>query len=151
MREVVVVLDNVRSAHNVGAIFRTCDGAGVKKIYLCGITPFPPHPKIVKTAIGAENFVEWEHFKNTSTAIERLKHEDYKIVCVEQTENAVDYFEASYPQKIALVFGHELTGVSLEAINSSNAHIMLRMRGKKKSLNVSTTVGIITFHIINSK
>lgn len=151
MREVIVILDNIRSAHNVGAIFRTCDGAGIQKIYLCGITPYPPHPKILKTAIGAEEYIEWEHAKEIKNVILEIKAKGFEVIAVEQTDKAIDYFSQSYPQKIALIFGHELTGVSLEALELSDRHIMLRMHGKKKSLNVATTTGIITFHIINSQ
>jgi tRNA G18 (ribose-2'-O)-methylase SpoU len=143
----VVVLDNVRSALNVGAIFRTCDGAGASKLYLCGITPYPPHNKIPKTALGAIDYVEWERAGSTAEVIAKLKDEGYKCVGVEQTENSKLFNEVEYSEKIALVFGHEITGVSTEVLNMCDEKVIVPMYGRKESLNVATTVGIVCYEV----
>jgi len=143
----VIVLDNIRSALNVGAIFRTCDGAGVAKLYLCGITPYPPHNRIPKTALGASEYVEWERFPNTMELLQKLKDEGYTLVTVEQTPNAKPYYEVDYPEKTALVFGHEITGVNDEAVNLSDIQVEVPMFGQKNSLNVATTAGILSYHL----
>jgi len=150
MKNLTVILDNIRSAHNVGAIFRTCDGAGVNMLYLCGITPYPPHKKILKTALGAEEYIKWKHENSTKNVIHELQGQGYKIISVEQTSKAKHYNNFSYPQKVALVFGNEITGISSEVLALSDHHIELPMIGRKNSLNVSTTVGIIVYHIIFS-
>jgi len=147
MKEIIIILDNIRSALNVGAIFRTCDGAAVKKIYLIGITPQPGHQKLIKTALGAEKYIEWEYCKNIDEIIDRLVKENYRIYSVEQTSTSIIYSEVSYPQKTVLIFGHEITGVSATALEKSKAHIQIPMLGKKNSLNVSTCVGIIIYYI----
>lgn len=146
-REIIVVLDNVRSALNVGAIFRTCDAVGVAKLILCGITPYPPHPKVVKTALGAQEYVPYEHVADINRLIKSLQSDDYTILSVEQTENSVMYQTVNYPKKVALIFGNEITGVQKEFLDNSNKHIELPMVGKKESLNVATTAGIVLYHI----
>lgn len=143
--EVVVILDNVRSAFNVGSIFRTCDGAGVKKLYLCGITPDGEHKKIKKTALGAEGYLDWEHVKDSLQLTTALKNEGFKVVSVEQTEQSEDYKNFSYPQKVAFIFGNEITGVDPKLIDMSDHVVDIEMNGKKNSLNVATTVGIILY------
>jgi tRNA G18 (ribose-2'-O)-methylase SpoU len=143
----IVVLDNVRSALNVGAIFRTCDGAGASKLYLCGITPYPPHNKIPKTALGAIDYVEWERAGSTAEVIAKLKDEGYKCVGVEQTANSKLFNEVEYSGKIALVFGHEITGVSTEILNMCEEKVIVPMYGRKESLNVATTVGIVCYEV----
>ncbi|MEP7103461.1 MAG: RNA methyltransferase [Candidatus Dojkabacteria bacterium] len=144
-KHIIVILDNIRSTFNVGSILRTSDGAGVTKLYLCGITPTPDHPKIKKTALGAEDYVKWEHHKNILEVINKLRKEGYTIVCVEQSEKAVDYKEYEYPKKVAFVFGNEISGVSEYIMEDSDAIIDIEMHGKKNSLNVATTVGIILY------
>jgi 23S rRNA (guanosine2251-2'-O)-methyltransferase len=143
----VIVLDNIRSALNVGAIFRTCDGAGVSKLYLCGITPYPPHNRIPKTALGASEYVEWERFPNTIELLQKLKEEGYTLVSVEQTPNSKPYFEVEYPEKTALIFGHEISGVNDEVVNLSDIQVEVPMFGQKNSLNVATTAGILSYHL----
>jgi 23S rRNA (guanosine2251-2'-O)-methyltransferase len=150
-REVVVILDNIRSALNVGAIMRTCDGAGVKKMCLCGITPDKFHRKISKTALGAEEYIETEHFRSTKDAILKYKSENYKIYSVEQTQNSINYFGESYPDKLCLIFGNEITGVSTEVLVNSDKTLEVPMSGKKNSLNVATTAGIVIYHVIQSE
>jgi 23S rRNA (guanosine2251-2'-O)-methyltransferase len=146
-REIVVALDNVRSALNVGAIFRTCDGAGVKKLILGGITPFPPHKKLVKTALGAEEYVEWEHTKDIKEIIEKYKKEGFSIYAVEQNGDSIKHYEARYCDKVLVIFGNEILGINSELLKLSDRIIEIPMFGKKNSLNVATTVGIITYHL----
>ena len=146
-REIVIVLDNIRSALNVGAIMRTCDGAGVNKLYMVGITPFPPHPKVIKTALGAENYIEFEYSKNIETIIKLYKELGYEIISVEQTNKSIMYQNFKFSDKTLLIFGNEITGVSMNSLENSTHHIELPMKGGKGSLNVATTVGIITYHL----
>jgi len=146
MRQIIVVLDNVRSALNVGAIFRTCDAAGVSKLFLCGITPFPPHPKVLKTALGAEDFVEFTYEKDVNKTIDYLIHNDFTIISIEQTNESQMYTDIIFPDKIALVFGNEITGVQKAFLDKSAMHVELPMIGQKESLNVATTAGIMLYH-----
>ncbi len=143
----VVVLDNIRSALNVGAIFRTCDGAGAGKLYLCGITPYPPHNKIPKTALGATDYVDWERRPNTAELLTELKQQGYTLITVEQTPDAKFYYEVEFPEKSALIFGHEISGVDATAIAMSDLQIEVPMFGQKNSLNVATTAGILCYHL----
>lgn len=142
----VVVLDNIRSTFNVGSVFRTADGAGVDKIYLAGITPTPDHAKIKKTALGAEKYVEWEHFKDIRDIISKLRSEGFKIYPVEQFSESKDFREIDEYERMAFVFGNEITGISHNLLELTDEPIEIPMRGKKNSLNVSTTVGIILYH-----
>lgn len=142
-----ILLDNIRSALNVGAIFRTCDSAGVRKLHLCGITPYPPHNRIPKTALGAEDTVEWEKAANTLEHIQLLKKAGHKIFVVEQTPHSKRFNEVEYPENTVLVFGHEITGVSPEVIALADECIELPMFGSKESLNVATTAGILAYHV----
>lgn len=146
-KEIVVILDNIRSALNVGAIFRTADGVGVKKIYLCGISPYPGHNKLHKTALDAENYVEWKYFKNTEDAINSAKEDGYTIYAIEQSDRSKEYHRVNYSDKSCVIFGHEITGVSPNIIQKSDVAVELPMLGKKNSLNVATTAGIILYHI----
>ena len=143
----IVILDNIRSALNVGAIFRTCDAAGAEKLYLAGITPYPPHNRIPKTALGAIELVAWERADSTTELVKQLKQDGYAIISVEQTETSQPFQEVNYPEKTALVFGHEISGVDPEVIALSNQCIEIPMFGEKKSLNVATTVGIICYQV----
>lgn len=149
MKEIVVILENIRSAHNVGAILRTADGAGVKKIYLVGITPHSDHPKVKKTSLGAENFIETEYYTSTDQAIEYLRSQGFKIFSIEQSKDSKKLTKNTFTdfQKICVVFGNELTGISTETMLNSDSVIEIPMLGKKNSLNVSTTVGIILYNI----
>lgn len=147
MREIVVVLDNIRSALNVGAILRTCDGAAVNKVYLCGVTPNITHVKISKTALGAEFNVPVEYFETTSKAIANLKALGFTVAAIELTATATMLQDTELPEKLALVFGHEATGVQLDTLKETDMHIMLPMLGSKNSLNVATTAGIVVYYI----
>ena len=147
-KDIAVVLDNVRSALNVGAILRTCDGAGVLELYLCGITPQAGHPRVKKTAIGAENSVQTSYYSNTRDAINILKKKGFQICAVEQSQNAkpVNFLENF--TKLALIFGNEIAGVAEEIVELSDITVELPMKGKKNSLNIATTVGIVLYYLI---
>jgi len=145
---VTVVLDNIRSALNVGAIFRTCDAAGVTKLYLCGITPYPPHNRIPKTALGAIDTVSWEYAKTTREIIEKLRKENIKIVSVENSQRAVEFTKYKFETPVAMVFGNEIDGVEKGILEISDATIKIPMFGTKESLNVATTVGIALYEVI---
>lgn len=145
---VVVVLDNIRSALNVGAIFRTCDAILAEKLYLCGITAYPPHNKIPKTAIGATDVVPWEYNKSTVEVISKLKSEGYQIVSIEISKDSVNYTDYKFKKPTAIVLGHEIHGVSEDVRKLSDATIELPMLGRAQSLNVATTTGIVLYEII---
>jgi len=144
----VVVLDNIRSAHNVGSAFRSSDSFKVDKVYLCGICATPPLPEIHKTALGAEDSVAWEHYGNTLDAIARLKAEGYTVVSVEQTVDSVkmDSFVPDAGTKYALIFGNEVAGVDQSVVDNSDFSLEIPQYGTKHSLNVSVTVGIVLWH-----
>lgn len=146
---VSVVLDNVRSLHNVGSVFRTCDAFLIEKIYLCGITGTPPNKEIRKTALGAEETVAWSYFKDTLSAVEILKKEGYSLISIEQAEKAVPLQDFTLPanKKTALVFGHEVQGVGQEVINLSDAVIEIPQLGTKHSLNVAVSAGIVVWEV----
>lgn len=143
----VVVLDNVRSLHNVGSVFRTSDAFLVEKIVLCGITSCPPNAEIHKTALGAEYSVDWEYFEETTDAIHLLKNEGYYIYSIEQVENSVMLdkiqLDPDSQQKYAVVLGNEVHGVDQEVINLSDNCIEIPQFGTKHSLNVSVSAGLI--------
>ena len=143
----VAVLDNVRSLHNVGSIFRTADAAGVQKLFLCGMTGMPPRQEIRKAALGAEETVAWEYFKQTGEALEKLKNEGYALVALENTPASVDYRRAAYRFPLALVVGHEYNGITPEILARCEAAISLPMRGMKVSLNVAVAFGIAAYEI----
>lgn len=145
---VVVVLDNIRSAHNVGSAFRTADSFKVDKIWLCGICAVPPSAEIHKSALGAEDSVEWVHSADTMEAVRRLKEDGYRIVSVEQTVGSVmlDSFAPQKGEKYALVFGNEVAGVSQDVVDASDFSIEIPQYGTKHSLNVSVSVGVILWH-----
>lgn len=147
-----ILLDNIRSAHNVGSIFRTADGAGVAKIFLCGYTPAPIDrfgrevAEIKKTSLGATDSVAFEQVDNIAGVIDRLKVDGVTVVAVEQTPNATPLQSFSVPESIAYVFGNEVDGVSEVALEHVDQVIEIPMLGQKESLNVSVTVGIVLFH-----
>lgn len=147
MRKITIVLDNVRSGLNVGAIFRTAEGLGVQEIVLVGISPHPPHKEIEKTALQADKMVNWKYFKTIQEAVEYLEVKKTEIIAVELTEDASEYTKTEYSNDVAIIFGHEITGVSIDFLKNAQKTIMIPMQGKKKSLNIATTVGIITSHI----
>jgi len=147
---IVLVLDNVRSMHNVGAAFRTADAFIIEAIYLCGITAKPPHREIEKTAIGATQTVTWKYFDNTLDALSELKANNYKIFAVEQTDEKIwlQDVSANANEKMALVFGHEMNGVDLEVVQAADACIEIPQWGSKHSLNISVSVGVVLWEVV---
>ena len=145
-----LILPDIRSCHNVGAMFRTADGAGVDKIYLTGYTPCPPHPRLDKVSLGAEKWVPWEYAKQTGRLLKKLKEQGYEIVALEQTPKSVNIYEWEPKFPLALIVGNEKTGVTKSMLKYCDAEIELDMKGKKKSLNVSVAAGI-TMYYISSK
>jgi 23S rRNA (guanosine2251-2'-O)-methyltransferase len=147
----VLVLDNVRSLHNVGSAFRTADAFAVEKIYLCGITGTPPNKEIHKTALGATDSVNWEHVGTTLEAVERLKNEGYTVWAIEQTEGSVMLtdFKPTPDQKYAFVFGNEVFGVEEDVIKAAHGVLEIPQFGTKHSLNVSVTVGVVVWDAIS--
>jgi len=142
---VIVVLDNVRSMHNIGSIFRTADGFAVEQIYLCGITAQPPHREIEKTALGATQSVSWMYFDTPVQAVDRLRAGGYKIIAIEQAENSImlNEFAPTANEKYALVFGNEVNGVSDEVMAKIDACIEIPQFGTKHSFNVVVSAGIV--------
>lgn len=143
--KIYIVLHDIRSRFNVGSVFRTADGAGVDKIYLGGITPAPPHSKISKVALGAENFVPHRTVKQTWRLLEQLKKDGVQIVGVEQTKKSVAYYKFKPKTDVALVMGSETQGLPESIIKRCDKLIDIPMHGKKESLNVATACGIVTF------
>lgn len=146
---IVCVLDNIRSQHNTGSVFRTADAFGLEAIILCGITATPPNREIQKTALGATESVYWSYFKNTSDAIIYLKEQGFRIIAVEQVKGSVSLkdFKTENDQKLALVFGNEVDGVSDEALALSDEAIEIPQFGTKHSFNISVTAGIVIWQI----
>ena len=147
----VVVLDNIRSAHNVGSAFRSADSFGVDKVWLCGISAVPPSPEIHKTALGAEDSVPWEHCADTLEAIRQLRAEGYRILSVEQTEHSLKLgrdFRRRAGQKLALIFGNEVDGVRQDVVDESDAALEIPQSGTKHSLNVSVAVGVVLWELV---
>ncbi len=146
---VCIVLDNVRSLHNVGSAFRTADAFRMEKIFLTGITGTPPHREIHKTALGSTESVAWEYFERTETILEKLKAEGYKIIVVEQTTQSISLqsFQVHQDEKYAFVFGNEVNGVSDEAITLADAALEIPQSGTKHSLNISVCLGIVMWEV----
>lgn len=142
---VIVVLDNVRSLHNVGSAFRTADGFAVEAIYLCGITAQPPHREIEKTALGATQSIAWEYFENSLVAVEKLKANNYQIVAIEQAENSVSLldFNPDKEKKYAFFFGNEVNGVSDEVMQNIDTCLEIPQFGTKHSFNIVISTGIV--------
>jgi len=141
----VVVLDNVRSLHNVGSVFRTADAFLVEAVYLCGITSTPPHAEIHKTALGAENTVEWKHYEDTHVAVDELKSQGYTVFAIEQAEGSTKLpdLKLDRDQKYAVILGNEVKGVQQTVVDACDGCIEIPQFGTKHSLNVSVTSGII--------
>jgi tRNA G18 (ribose-2'-O)-methylase SpoU len=147
---IVLVLDNVRSMNNVGSAFRTGDAFLIEKIYLCGITAQPPHREINKTALGATDTVEWEHFENTLEAVEKLKKDGYQVLSVEQAENSssLEDFAPKSNEKYAFIFGNEVYGVEQEVVDKSDHCLEIPQFGTKHSLNISVSIGVVLWHSV---
>lgn len=145
----VVILDNVRSLHNIGSVFRTSDAFRVECIYLCGITATPPHPEMHKTALGAEFTVDWKYVNNAVEAVDNLRREGYIVFSVEQAENSIMLEDIRLEQgkRYAVVLGNEVKGVQQEVIDHSDGCIEIPQYGTKHSLNVSVTAGIVIWDL----
>ena len=150
---VIVVLENIRSAYNVGSVFRTADAFLIEAIYIIGYSAKPPHKEIKKTALGAEETVDWKYFKTTTEAIEELKHKEYKVFAVEQAAGSYELqavnFEAK--EKLAVVFGNEVTGVEQSTIHLCDGCIEIPQLGMKHSLNIATAAGVVLWELVRTK
>jgi tRNA G18 (ribose-2'-O)-methylase SpoU len=146
---IVIILDDIRSLHNIGSVFRTSDAFLIEKIYLCGITATPPNKEIHKTALGATDTVAWEYAKDVLEVITKLKAENTTVYAIEQVENAVflDNFQPIKETKYTLVFGNEVYGVSQEAIKMCDGCIEIPQLGTKHSLNISVSAGIVVWDL----
>jgi tRNA G18 (ribose-2'-O)-methylase SpoU len=148
---IVIVLDDIRSLHNIGSVFRTADAFLLEKIYLCGITATPPNKEIHKTALGATETVAWEHAADVLSVIEKLKSQEFEVYAVEQVENAtfLQDFEVNTKSKYALVFGNEVFGVNQQAIEVCHGTIEIPQLGSKHSLNISVSAGIVVWDLFS--
>jgi 23S rRNA (guanosine2251-2'-O)-methyltransferase len=144
---VTVILEDIRSALNVGAIFRTCDAVLAEKLVLTGITPYPPHNKIPKTALGSIDTVPWMYEKDKVKVFSDLGSK-LTLIAVEITDKAFDLYDYTFPENVGIILGNEISGVSPEAINLCAATIKIPMYGQKESLNVATSCGIVLYEII---
>ena len=154
MKDVVLVLDNIRSVHNVGSIFRTAETAGVSKVYCLGTTPTPldrfsqKRKDFAKVALGAENLVSWEYLESGEQLIRRLKKDGFQILALEQDQNSINYKKIKLGKKIVLIVGNEVGGVSKSLLRLVDQIAEIPMKGKKESLNVSVATGIMLFELI---
>ena len=144
----IIILDNVRSMNNVGAVFRTADAFGVEAIYLCGVTPTPPHRDIHKTALGATESVNWKYFTSTIDAVHEAKENDYEIIAIEQAHNSTPLNQINTTGKKAFLFGNEVSGVNDKALEQANACIEIPQWGAKHSLNISVSVGVVLWELV---
>ena len=148
---VVVVLDNIRSMHNVGSVFRTADAFLIEAVYLTGYTAKPPHKEIKKTALGAEDTVSWKHFPSAKEAIQQLKDDGYKVFAVEQVENSISLEKFEVDDKVAVIFGNEVSGVEQTTIALCDGTIEIPQLGMKHSLNIATAAGVVLWEIVRTK
>jgi tRNA G18 (ribose-2'-O)-methylase SpoU len=147
MNKFILVLPNIRSGHNVGAIFRTADGAGVDKLYITGYSPCPPHTQIDKVSLGAEKWMPWEYRKQAGSLLKELKKMGYNIVALEKTKTSQNIFDWQPKFPLALVLGNEKTGVSKALLKYCDESVEIPMLGKKNSLNVSVAAGVAMYRI----
>jgi len=152
--EKIVILDNIRSTHNVGSIFRTADAVGMDRIYLCGTTPTPidrfgrERKDIAKVSLGGEKSVSWEYAEDPIRIVKKLKKEGYQIIALEQAENSIDYKKFKTKSRIALVLGNEVDGVDRKILKLADAIVEIPMKGKKESLNVGVSFGVAAFRLL---
>lgn len=143
-----LVLDNFRSAFNVGSAFRTADACSIEELIACGISAHPPNKKLAKTALGATDSVPWSYQDTATNAIKKLKEQNIEICVVELTSRSVNFWEHSFKKPTALIFGHEVTGVSDEVLPLADHFIHIPMHGKKSTLNVATSIGVVMFEVL---
>jgi len=154
-KEILVILNNIRSSHNVGSIFRTSDACGVSGIFLIGYTPCPldkfkrPNKEIAKTALGAEKSITWNHEDDVLPLLSRLKKDGFQIIAIEQSSNSVDYKTVNAKEKTAFLLGSEVGGLSPEILNECDIIAEIPMLGEKESLNVSVAAGVAMFRILD--
>lgn len=147
---IYIILDNLRSAFNVGAIFRTCDAMRVSGLFLCGYTAFPPHIKLQKTSMGTIDFVPWKHFDSTVEAVKYLQNLDIPVWAAETTSHSQSLYNVVFPDQLGLVFGNEALGVSKEVVEICDNLIEIPLYGFKNSINVATACGVIGFNAISN-
>jgi len=147
----VVVLENVRSAYNVGSVFRTADAFLIEAIYLTGYTAKPPHKEIRKRAFGDEATVRWKHFANAAGAIEELKQHGYKVLAIEQVANSISLEKTKVPDKTALIFGNEVSGIEQSTIALCDGSVEIPQLGMKHSLNIATAAGIVLWEVVRTR
>lgn len=143
-----IVLDNIRSAFNVGSIFRTADAGAVAHIHLCGMTAYPPNLKLAKTALGATDYVPWTYRRRTEEALDWLESEGIPCYAAEATGNAISHLTVEWPQPVGIVFGNEVTGVSPEILSRCAKTVCIPMGGYKNTLNVATAFGIVLYEVL---
>lgn len=150
---VIVVLENIRSAYNVGSVFRTSDAFLIEAIYVTGYSAKPPHKEIKKTALGAEDSMHWEHFANATEAISKLREDGYKVFAIEQVENSfpLNAIQWDGQEKISLIFGNEVTGVEQTTIALCDGCIEIPQFGMKHSLNIATAAGVVLWELVRQK
>jgi tRNA G18 (ribose-2'-O)-methylase SpoU len=150
---IIAILENVRSAYNVGSVFRTADAFLIEALYICGYTAYPPHKEIRKTALGADETVSWKHFRNSSEAIEGARKLGYKVYAVEQAVDSYQLQAISYEpdEKMAVVFGNEVTGVEQSTIEQCDGCIEIPQLGMKHSLNISVAAGIVLWELVRTR
>ncbi len=150
---IIVVLDNIRSMHNVGSVFRTADAFLLQGIYLCGYTPQPPHRDIHKTALGATETVAWKYYASTEEAIQELRDAGYQLWAIEQVEKSIPLhlFDSNQPTPLAIVFGNEVSGVDAEVIKACDGCIEIPQLGMKHSLNISVAAGIVMWELVRNR
>lgn len=146
---IVALIENIRSMHNVGSIFRSSDGARIEELLLSGFTPLPPRPEISKTALGATETVPWRYVDNNVQAIDELKQKGFTVYTVEQTTDSKNFFDVEYKFPLCLIMGNEVEGVSDDLVRKADQTIEIPMLGVKHSLNVSVAYGIILYHILS--
>jgi tRNA G18 (ribose-2'-O)-methylase SpoU len=147
-RPLFVALDNIRSAFNVGSIFRTADACRAARLHLCGMTAYPPHPRLARTALGAEEAVPWTRHAHAAEAFDVLIGEGVPVIAVEVGERAIPYCEYVWPARVALAFGHERRGIAPELLERCEAIVCLPMYGVKNSLNVATAAGVVMYEVL---
>lgn len=146
---VIVILDDIRSMHNVGSVFRTCDAFSIEAVYLCGFTPTPPHRDIHKTALGATETVAWTYFKTTEEAVKSAQEKDYNVYAVEQVHDSIMLNNKEYDKRnVALIFGNEVSGVNKDVLQYVNGCIEIPQWGAKHSLNISVSVGVVLWEMV---
>jgi len=145
----IVVLDNIRSQHNVGAVFRTADAFRLEAVYLCGICCCPPNAEIHKTALGAEQTVPFRYFESTLDAVRHLHELGYQVYAIEQTHNSINFDDVTVSAPTAIILGHEVFGVQQEVVDAADGCIEITQYGTKHSLNVSVTAGIVMYKLAN--